>query len=208
MPKEATIRAELYRIISNVIQWGIQGQNYKAVSVAVEYPIKGKRADLVVFFKYSPTTQTYRQYGPDPFLVIETKSRFKYPSKPLGKATEQVMNYAKNVSARFFAVYDGWIFLLFENTRPYLIKLSNFHRMDESIGRNLLVGLLEYYEKGRSEFKTLNYLPKVADGWSFWETILPAVTKSVESITRPEVPEAWKRLKSQWLAIIKRDGEW
>jgi len=208
MPKEATIKAELYRVLSNVTQWGIQGQNYKVISVAVEYPTKGKKADLVVFFKYSPSTQTYRQYGPDPFLVIETKSRFKYPSKPLGKATEQVMNYAKNLGARFFAVYDGWNFLLFENLSPYLIKLSNFHRMDETMGRNLLVGLLEHYEKGRSEAKSLDRLPKVADGWSFLETILPVVAKSVASITRPELPEAWKTLKAQWLTIIERDGEW
>ena len=121
---------------------GISLGSYKITSPTVEYPVDGEKADLVVFSIFMPRPQQ------SVFLVIETKSRFKYPSKPLGKATGQVMNYAKKLQSRFFAVYDGWNFILFETVSPYLIKLSNFHRMDESIGRNLLMGLLEYYQKG------------------------------------------------------------
>ena len=210
MSKESAIRAELYRILKNVIEKGVRFGNYKVTSPAVEYPVNSEKADLVVFFKYAPTyAPPSRAVGPEnPFLVIETKSRFKYPGKPLGKATEQAMNYAKKLQSRFFAVYDGWNFLLFENIRPYLIKLSNFHRMDQSIGRNLLTGLLEYYQKGRHEAKTLDFLPKVADGWSFWQTILPSVARSLASITTPELAEAWKTLNGQWFPFIQRDGEW
>lgn len=172
--------------------------------------MNSEKVDLVIFFKYAPTyVPPSRVVGPEKaFLVIETRSRFKYPSKPLGKATEQVMSYAKKLDCRFFAVYDGWNFILFETLSPHLIKLSNFHKMDESIGRNLLMGLLEYYQKGRHDAKTLNLLPKVADGWSFWETILPFVAKSLASITTPELAEAWKILKGQWFPIVQRDGEW
>jgi len=172
--------------------------------------VNSEKADLVVFFRYVPTfVPPSRVVGSEKaLLVIETKSRFKYASKPLGKATAQVMNYAKELDCRFFAVYDGWNFILFETIRPYLIKLSNFHRMDESIAGNLLTGLLEYYQKGRHEAKTLDLLPKVADGWSFWQTILPSIAKSLASTTTPELAEAWKILNGQWFPIVERDGEW
>ena len=210
MSKEPAIRAELYRVLKNAIERDVRVGHYKVTSPAVEYSVNGEKADLVIFFKYVPTyAPSSRAVGPEnPLLVIETKSRFKHPSGPLGKATEQAMNYAKKLQSRFFALYDGWNFLLFETVSPYLIKLSNFHRMDESIGRNLLTGLLEYYLRGRFEAKTLDLLPKVADGWSFWQTILPSIAKSLATITTPEITEAWKKLKGQWFSIIQRDGEW
>lgn len=208
MSKEPTTRAELYRVLKNVIEKGVRFENDTITNPAVEYPVNNEKADLVVFSnKYVPGTP-YLAGSEKAFFVIETKARFKYPSNPLGKATEQVLNYAKKLQCRFFAVYDGWNFLLFENIRPHLIKLSNFHRMDESTGKNLLVGLLEYSKKGRDEAKNLHLLPKVADGWSFWVTILPTIAKSLAPATTPERAEAWKVLKEAWLPIIKRDGEW
>ena len=201
MSREPAIRAELYRVLSNAIERDISFGGYTISSPAVEYPINGKKVDLVVFYQYIQLPTDYT------FLVIETKGRRKYPAAPLAKATKQVMNYAKKLNSIFFAVYDGWNFLLFEMSRPYLIKLSNFLHIEESIARNLLLGLLEFRQK-RYEAKTLDLLPKVADGWSFWQRILPSIAKSLASITTPELPEAWKTLNGQWFPIIDRDGEW
>ena len=202
MSKESATRAELYRVLKNVIEKGVRVGDYQVTNSAVEYPVNSEKADLVIFF------MMFERRPEKPFLVIETKSRFKYPSKPLGKATEQVLNYAKKLQSRFLGVYDGWNFLLFETIRPYLIKLSNFHRMDESIAGNLLRGLLGYYQKGSHEAKTLDLLPKVRDGWSFWQIILPSIAKSLAPATTPELAEAWKVLKAQWYPVIQRDGEW
>ena len=202
MSKESATRAELYRVLKNVIEKGVQVGDYEVTSPAVEYPVNSEKADLVIFF------MMFERRPEKAFLAIETKSRFKYPSKPLAKATAQVMNYANKLNCRFFAVYDGWNFLLFETIRPYLIKLSNFHTMDESIAGNLLRGLLEYYQKGSHEAKTLDLLPKVRDGWSFWQIILPSIAKSLTLACTPERAEAWKVLKTQWYPIIQRDGEW
>jgi len=196
MSKEPAIRAELYRILSNAIKADISFGDYRISKVEVEFPVYRacthaaypKRADLVVFYQYKPRPVNHA------FLVIETKRRLKYPATPLAKATKQVMNYAEKLDSVFFAVYDGWNFLLFERSSPYLIKLSNFHCIDESIAQNLLLGLLEFREK-RYQAKALDLLPKVADSWSFSETILPTVAKSLEI------------LEGYWSPIIDRDGE-
>ena len=201
MSREPAIRAELYRVLKNSIERDISFGDSRISGLAVEYPIDGKKADLVVFYQYNLLPAEYA------FLIIETKGRRKYPATPLAKATRQAMKYAEKLNSIFFAVYDGWNFLLFEMSRPYLIKLSNFLRIDESIARNLLLGLLEFRQK-RYEAESLEGLPKVADGWSFWQTILPSIAKSLASITTPELPEAWKRLNGQWFPIIDRDGEW
>jgi hypothetical protein len=140
-------------------------------------------------------------------LVIEIKGRRKYPAKPLAKATEQAMYYAQKLQSFFFALYDGWNFLLFVQHDPYLIKLSNFLHIKDSLVRNLLLGLLEVY---RHPFysKTLESLPKIIDGWSFQQTILPSVAKSLASIITPKFEESWKILLAKWYPIIKEDREW
>ena len=58
MSREPAIRAELYRVLSNAIERGISFGGYTISRPAVEYPINGKKADLVVFFStynYQPT---------------------------------------------------------------------------------------------------------------------------------------------------------
>jgi hypothetical protein len=83
------------------------------------------------------------------------------------------MNYAKKLNCNFFAVYDGWNFLLFETSSPYLIKSCNFLKVDETIARNLLLGLLEF-DQNRHRTLTLKYLPKVPDGWFFQQQFYPS----------------------------------
>jgi len=200
MSKEPAIRAEFYRVLTNSAKIGVSLGDYKISNVAVEYPVDGKKADLVVFRRFS-------QQPDYTFLVIETKGRHIYPALSLARGTKQAMNYAKKLNSNFFAIYDGWNFLLFKMSYPYLIKLSNFLHIDESIARNLLLGLLEFYQTGHNT-QTLERLPKIPDGWSFQQTILPSIAKSLASITAPEQADNWKVLKSQWFPIIQSDGAW
>lgn len=204
MSKEPAIRAELYRVLKNSIQRGISCEDRKISRIAVEYPVQGKKADLVVFH----VSKSYNE-NQQPLIVIETKARFKHPAMPLARATKQAMDYAEKLRSVFFAVYDGWNFLLFMRRSPYLIKLSNFLHVDESIGRNLLLGLLEFgYGWGIKRDETLERLPKIPDGWSFHQTILPSIAKSLASITNPKLEDYWETLQEKWLPIIRRDGEW
>jgi hypothetical protein len=69
MRKEPEIRAELYRIITNIAERVIFFGNFKISNVAVEYPVNEKKADLVVFGRL------ITQPPDNPFLVIETKGR-------------------------------------------------------------------------------------------------------------------------------------
>lgn len=200
MSQEPTVRADLYRVLTNSIKWGIFLGNYRISNVAVEYSIDGKKADLVIFRQMTNPPDSA-------FLVIETKARRIYPSLTLARATKQAMNYSKKLTCRYFAVYDGWNFLLFEMSSPYLIKVSNFLHMDESVARNLLYGLLEFDQNRYTAF-TLNSLPKIPDGWSFHQTIMPPIAKLLASVTTPQLEDSWKILLSQWLPIIQRDGYW
>lgn len=200
MRKEPEIRAELYRVLKNSIEKGISLDNFRISKLAVEYPINGKKADLVVFF-HAPSSS----YD-SALLTIETKGRRKYPAMSLARASKQVMNYSKKLSCSFFAVYDGWNFLLFHKYHPHLLKLSSILHFDESIARNLLLGILEHHRNEKSE--SLKLLPKIPDGWSFQQTILPSIAKMLASITNPELEDSWKILHGHWTPIIKRDGEW
>jgi hypothetical protein len=47
-----------------------------------------------------------------------------------------------------------------------------------------------------------------AHGWSFHQTIIPSIAKSLASIIEPENKDFWKILQEQWLPMIKEDGEW
>lgn len=209
MKQEPMIRADFYRALTNSISRGMWGQaiygemikGHKISKIAVEYPVNGKKADLVVFRQLKQGKDNY------PFLVIETKGRRIYPALSLARACKQAMNYAKKLNSNFFAVYDGWNFLLFEIKYPYLIKVSNFLQVDDYIARDILSGLLEF-EQYRHEAQSLKKLPKVPDGWSFHQTIMPSIAKILASVTKPDVEGYWRILLNQWFSIIKEDGKW
>jgi len=201
MRKEPTIRAELYRVLKNSVEQGVSLGDYKVSDVAVEYSVNDKKADLVIFYHYIPRPAN------NAFLVIETKGRRIHPAPSLAGATKQVISYAEKLASRFFAVYDGWNFLLFKTSYPYLIRLSNFLHVDELIARNLLLGLLELNQTGHKT-ETLERLPKIPDAWSFHRSILPSIAKSLALLVETASEADYgKLLEAQWFPIVQRDGE-
>lgn len=190
--KEAYIVAELYRLVKNAISHALVYQETKCEfsEVIPEFPVAERRADLVVFAS---------RYGrtPEPFLVVETKVRaYSRPGPSAAAATRSARAYAQKLNmlpSHFFATYDAWNLLVFRDIPPYLIgafgPISNEHQI-----RNLLMGLEEYYYKGKSDL--LNNLPTPADPEFLVRRVLPSVagafTKEPEDKQR--LIDSWKRM--------------
>jgi len=171
--REAFISYELYRLFKNAISLGLTYQETKCEfkDVISEFPVDGKRADLVVFAS---------RYGRrvEPFLVIEVKVRaLDRPGPSMANAVRRVLSYTKRLSPAltlFFAVYDGWTLLTFRDVTPYLIKACGTIT-DQYKATDLLTGLEEYGYRGKSD--SLNNLPKHPDPEFLLKRIMPSVAK-------------------------------
>lgn len=192
--REAYISFELYRLLKDTISRGLVYQETKCEfkEVIPEFPIGGKRSDLIVFTsKYGRPTQ--------PFLVVEVKKRvFSRQGPSMASAVRRVRSYVIELGARvtpFFIVYDGWKLLAFKNNYPYLIGVYG-PIQDEYHAKNLLLGLEELSYSNKREH--LDKLPGYVDPNFLLKKIFPSVVKEF-TIDPDEV----KRLSKSWENIIK-----
>lgn len=196
---EAPIRADLYCAFKDAFKGKVRVLDYEFNHLAVEYPTGLKRkADLVIM-------ANYLKGPPSPFLVIEVKRRVKHPGRSLANATKQARLYAEELKCRFFAVYDGWLMLVFENIPEFLITACKVE-VNGTFARNLLVGLVEYAQKGVRIDTTLQKLPKPPDSYFLIETILPPIAKifvSKESISKELKKIRTHQLRVSWLQILR-----
>lgn len=174
VPREARVKAELYRIFKDAINEGIVPESvslvagsYSVVDVEPELRVaKGKIADLVVTVK--------PPYGrEEALLVLEVKKRTFRVSTYLSGA-KQASQYAEGLGAWFFAVCDGWFMLLFRSVVNELVGAYGVE-MSKDYAQNLLAGLIEYRQRERSE--RLNQLPRAPDPSFLREKLFPALTR-------------------------------
>ena len=180
VPREARVKAELYRIFKDAINEGIVPEsvslvgadNYSVVDVEPELRVaKGKIADLVVTVK--------PPYGREEvLLVLEVKKRTFRVSTYLSGA-KQATEYAEGLGAWFFAVCDGWFMLLFRSVVNELVGAYGVE-MSKDYAQNLLAGLIEYRQRERSE--RLNQLPRAPDPSFLREKLFPAFTRGGISV--------------------------
>lgn len=139
----------------------------------------GERADLVVMKSEA-----------QPFLVIETKKRVKVqPGKSCARKTVKAKNYADKLGAPYYAICNGWTFLLFSRGEwSYLIGAYGVETNND-FARNLLLGFLNQ--------KYLNSLPDVPDPYELEKRVLPFIAKTFAPFAEPE------SLLKKWISRIK-----
>jgi len=168
--REAYIAAELYRVFRNSLDLiGKHQSGWFLRHVLPEYPVNDEKADLIVM------GPLYREMKP--LLVIETKQRVYNRIGPsLANAVRQVEKYAKKLGSRYFAVYDGWMFLLFDSIHPYLVGVfsaSIESELTEQFARRVLIGLLDLsYSNKKDE---LDQLSKFRDKDFLFKKVLPSI---------------------------------
>jgi len=189
--KEAYTSFELYRLLRSAISHGLTYEDSRCEfkEVIPEFPIGEERADLIVF--------ATRLGGPiQPFLVIEVKMRaYERPGPSLAKAVRRASSYATNLDmplTAFFAVYDGWELMVFKNITPYLIGIYGAIK-DEDQAKNLLLGLEEFFFKGKKDL--LDTLPKHMDRDFLFKRIVPSIARELEKdISKAEaLVESWNK---------------
>ena len=197
---EPHVHFELYRVLKNyvdnvpVIDGELMGY-WKPEGVFAEVSVDGERADLVITIK-----------GAKPFLVIETKRRVKGEGASCAWKMMKAKGYAEKTNTRYYAVCNGWIFLLFHRFFwPYLVGVYGVE-MKENFAMNLFMGLAEY-EHGRYMEK-LNLLPAVPDVYDVEKKVIPPVAKRFVSEDKTksseEVMKEAEQLLKQWIDRIKQ----
>lgn len=203
--REAYIVMEFYRAAKDALP-SSQFQKLSVEAIIPEMPLNGdKKADLVVF--------TRDEYSRRTLLVVECKQR---PLTTFGRtyatATSQAWEYAKRLSARFLAVYDGWLLFVFRTSDPYLVGVYSVEidkGLSASMLANLFVGLMEYHYSGRSQ--KLDLLPKPVDPDLLKRRILPSIarrlaaqyTRSAKTqVKDEEISAQARRLLKDWISRI------
>mgnify|MGYP001141015722 CR=1 FL=1 len=130
-------------------------------------------------------------------------------------ATRQAWSYSKDLDSAFFAIYDGWLILVFRRTPPYLIGVYNAElqtELTDSFASDLFIGLMEYSYRNKSE--RLSRLPRPRDPELLKKRILPSVARSIErqqlrdaeagEVDEKVAENGANRLLEQWLASRDR----
>jgi len=171
--REAYIASELYRALKNSLRYiGKHRSGWVLKDVIPEYPVGDKKADLVVVGALGRHLS--------PLLVVEIKQRvFTRIGPSYVSAAKQAMSYARQLDSKYFAVYDGWILLLFSTIYPYL--LGAYHipvdKLDESLAKDLLEGLLDLsYSRKRD---MLDRLPRFSDVDFLRRKVLPFLARAL-----------------------------
>jgi len=187
VPREARVKAELYRIFKDAINEGIVPESVSLVETENSYSVvdvepelrvaKGKIADLVVTVK--------PPYGrEEALLVLEVKKRTFRVSTYLSGA-KQASQYAEGLGAWFFAVCDGWFMLLFRSVVNELVGAYGVE-MSKDYAQNILAVLIEYRRRERSE--CLSQLPRAPDPGFLREKLFPALTRGGISVRATLLP--------------------
>jgi len=142
--REAVIHFELYRCLKNVVcsSGFLEGIKF---DVEPEFPVKGGSVDLLVRAVLNGSIIN--------LLVIEVKRWTNDGLSLFSSLSEgQVKEYAKSLSAVYYAITDVQRFRLFKTSGDELIgnyKLSDDKIFDENVARQLLEGLVNIY-KGKT----------------------------------------------------------
>jgi len=198
--EESYLKAELYRILKDAIGSGFSVEPYKFIAVLPEVPVDDEKADLVVFTDMGV---------PKPFLIIETKRRtFDKPGVSLANAVKKTREvYVKKLEGRFYAVWDGWIMLIFKEAYPFLVDACNAEVGDltAEFGRTLLEGLADMSYRG--DAKRLSQLPRIRDPAFVRRKIFPSVAKyfaqewlrsTTREVSTQNIEDEKGRLINQW----------
>jgi hypothetical protein len=206
--REAYIQRELYRVAKEAVpQSQFQESKSSAEAVIPEMPmlINGKKkwADLVVFARSYSSRST--------LLVVECKERpLTTFERTYASAAQQARAYAKTLGAKYFAVYDGWLLLVFRDISPYLIGIFNAEidrTLTAQMVSDLFVGLMEYNYYNRSD--RLARLPKVLDPTLAKRRILPSIanrlatlqlkTNKTQEVDKKQLQAQTRMLLGDWL---------
>ena len=144
--REASIEAEFYRVIKNLISEGeTRFHSMEFTKVTPQYSVDGGYADLVVFAKEDEIEK--------PILVIETKRKLKDrterrfdPYSP--SVIDQAAFYAMKIGADYFATTNGEVFVSFQTfktgvplperrVKPYKIQMLISNEIVKSILEDL-----------------------------------------------------------------------
>ena len=178
--QEYYIQFELYRILKEYIlttQKDILRRKIidlldfkweRQFNIYPEVPVDSERIDLLITIDENP------------FLVIETKKRFKRESYSIAAKVAKTNSYAKKIRARYYAICNGWITLLFSlYDYPYLLGVYGVE-LSEVFAKGLLLGLVKYHHKKGKDI--LSLLPKVPDRFNVEKKIIPAIIQRYSSI--------------------------
>jgi len=196
--QESYIQFELYRVLKeyilkvskNIFERSIFDMpNFKWEKNFGVYPevrVNGEWIDLLVAI------------DDDPFLVIETKKRYKNETNSISKKVLKTNSYAKKIGARYYAVCNGWILLLFSiYDYPYFLGVYGVE-FSEAFAKNLLLGLAKFYF-GKRETDIFSNLPKVPDRFDLEKKIIPAVLNRYAKIESQIDPKTYL---NTWLRNI------
>lgn len=173
--REAYLQCELYRVIKNYILTTKQTILHRnvfdlldfkwesAFDILPEVPVLGERIDLLI------------TVDDRPFLVIETKKRFKVESSSMAKKVAKTKKYAENIGARYYSICNGWINMIFSlHNLPYLLGVFGVS-LDSDYAKKLLLGMVKFNRS--SNLDVLSQLPGVPDSFDVEKKILPSVFK-------------------------------
>lgn len=143
--REAKIQFEIARQFKNVIEKHKEIGGLRFKDVDTEYPVDGKKADIVIFEDGRP------------FLVIETKKKIEeggrtrsfYDFDPNSeKVIHQAFNYAGILGASYFATTDGKELLIFRFKSPfYRLECLVYHESIEAINESFALRVLSELSK-------------------------------------------------------------
>lgn len=162
----STLKDFLQRKITEILDFKLERQ----FNIYPEVPIDSERIDLLITIDEKP------------FLVIETKKRFKRESYSIAAKVVKTNSYAKKIKARYYAICNGWTLLLFSlYDYPYLLGTYGVE-LSEAFAKNLLLGLVKYHHKKDKD--VLSLLPKVPDRFNLEKNIIPAIIRRYSTMDK------------------------
>lgn len=189
---------EFSRVAKNVAQSVASPSDHWALEhVLPEVPIGQGKADLVLAGKNYGRTAI--------LLVVEFKQRPLTTFGPsYASAARQAWHYAEKVGSRFYAVYDGWVLLLFQTYPPYLIGVYNAEldkELTDSMLREFLLGLMEYISRNQSQ--RFNGLPRPRDPVLLKRRVLPSIAKAFAKAEKERNPERQIDIEKRSIELLQ-----
>lgn len=139
-----------------------------------EVPVKGDWIDLLV------------TVNGEPFLVIETKKRFKFESRSIALAVVKTRIYAKNIGAPFYMVCNDSVSFIFNLHRnPYLLGVFSARpsKVDyANYAELLLYGLVKFQNNYNMDI--LLKLPSVPDKFDVEKKFVPSILQEFSKVEK------------------------
>jgi len=196
--QESYIHHEVYRVFKNIIKKGIiykkensygnWEESFTEVLPEVNINKKG-RADLVIYSE--------RQYSRmEPRLVIEIKKRvFTNPGMSFARIAKRTKKYSEKLGVYYYVVYDGYYWLFFSHTDPYLIKAMTIEKdknLTEEFANDFLLAFAEIsYTSERKYSNNLITKYPLQDIQFVRAKIFPALANFFDSSRAEELINKW-----------------